>query len=149
MPQQLIDTLILSMGRRCDTCLAISCYFAFIHSCLVEKWLLGAVARVAIHAVAGCHGHSAGLPWCHGSILGVTVYCKQWHPIPFHQLWKWCVAVKQRQVQSFPTRSLHTNTVVITAEIESGFARASLKTSWLNSAAVQFPPAPHHSKRRS
>ncbi|GFW26761.1 transposable element Tcb2 transposase [Trichonephila clavipes] len=23
MPQQLIDTLILSMGRRCDTCLAV------------------------------------------------------------------------------------------------------------------------------
>ncbi|GFU97524.1 hypothetical protein TNCV_3501271, partial [Trichonephila clavipes] len=23
MPQQLIDTLILSMGRRCETCLAV------------------------------------------------------------------------------------------------------------------------------
>ncbi|GFU55014.1 uncharacterized protein TNCV_425241 [Trichonephila clavipes] len=25
MPQQLIDTLILSMGRRCETCLAFTC----------------------------------------------------------------------------------------------------------------------------
>ncbi|GFW85292.1 transposable element Tcb1 transposase [Trichonephila clavipes] len=25
IPQQLIDTLILSMGRRCETCLAITC----------------------------------------------------------------------------------------------------------------------------
>ncbi|GFX34562.1 uncharacterized protein TNCV_3658001 [Trichonephila clavipes] len=38
------------------------------------------------------------------------------------------------------------NTIVITAEIESGFA--SLKTTWFHSAAVQFPRAWHHSKRR-
>ncbi|GFX13430.1 HTH_Tnp_Tc3_2 domain-containing protein [Trichonephila clavipes] len=42
--------------------------------------------------------------------------------------------------------SIHTNTIVITAEIEFGFA--SLKTTWFHSAAVQFPRARHHSKRR-
>ncbi|GFW24130.1 hypothetical protein TNCV_4951741 [Trichonephila clavipes] len=35
--------------------------------------------------------------WCHRSILGVTVYFRKLHPIPLHQLWEWCVAVKQRQ----------------------------------------------------
>ncbi|GFU69505.1 uncharacterized protein TNCV_1350651 [Trichonephila clavipes] len=45
----------------------------------------------------GCHGHTAGLSWCHGSILGVTVYCRQWDHIPSHQMWEWCIAVKQRQ----------------------------------------------------
>ncbi|GFU47944.1 hypothetical protein TNCV_4967401 [Trichonephila clavipes] len=65
--------------------------------CLVEKWLLGAVAYVETNGVAGCHDHTAGLSRCHRSILGVTVYCRQWHPIPSHQLWERCVAVKQRQ----------------------------------------------------
>ncbi|GFY16731.1 hypothetical protein TNCV_2788531 [Trichonephila clavipes] len=38
-------------------------------------------------------------PGCHayGSILGVTVYCGQWRPIPSNQLWEWCVAVKKRK----------------------------------------------------
>ncbi|GFX77556.1 uncharacterized protein TNCV_4026061 [Trichonephila clavipes] len=40
----------------------------------------------------------------------------------------------------------HTNTIVITAEIESGYA--SLKTTWFHSTAIQFPRARHHSKRR-
>ncbi|GFY14145.1 hypothetical protein TNCV_3613341 [Trichonephila clavipes] len=65
--------------------------------CLVEKWLMGAVACVAAHMVAGCHGHTARLSWWNGSKLGVTVYCRQWHPIASHQLWERCVAVKQRQ----------------------------------------------------
>ncbi|GFS75950.1 hypothetical protein TNCV_4665921 [Trichonephila clavipes] len=55
--------------------------------CLVKKWLLGAVGRVVTHTNAGCHGHTAGLSWCYGSILGVTMCCRQWHPIPSHQLW--------------------------------------------------------------
>ncbi|GFU81714.1 uncharacterized protein TNCV_3086261 [Trichonephila clavipes] len=37
------------------------------------------------------------------------------------------------------------NTIVITAEIESGFVA---NTTWFHSAAVQFPCAQHHSKRR-
>ncbi|GFS60569.1 uncharacterized protein TNCV_5073501 [Trichonephila clavipes] len=41
--------------------------------------------------------------------------------------------------------SPHTNTIVITAEIESGFFA---KDDLFHSAAVQFPRAWHHSKRR-
>ncbi|GFV93160.1 uncharacterized protein TNCV_572991 [Trichonephila clavipes] len=37
-----------------------------------------------------------------------------------------------------------TNTIVITAEIESGF----VLVTWFHSAAVQFPHAWHHSERR-
>ncbi|GFW81870.1 uncharacterized protein TNCV_2885441 [Trichonephila clavipes] len=45
-------------------------------------------------------------------------------------------------------RDLHTraNTIVITAEIESGFG--VLKTTWFHSAAVQFPRVQRHCKRR-
>ncbi|GFT44029.1 uncharacterized protein TNCV_3046891 [Trichonephila clavipes] len=32
-----------------------------------------------------------GLSWCHGSILGVTIYCR-----PSHQLWERCVTVKAK-----------------------------------------------------
>ncbi|GFX12342.1 uncharacterized protein TNCV_63881 [Trichonephila clavipes] len=42
-------------------------------------------------------------------------------------------------------RGLHTNTIAITAEIESG---SSLKMTWFYFTAVQFPQARHHSKRR-
>ncbi|GFV09926.1 uncharacterized protein TNCV_2318561 [Trichonephila clavipes] len=42
--------------------------------------------------------------------------------------------------------SPHTNTIVITAKIESGFSLSSLKTTWFLSAAFQFPRAWHHSK---
>ncbi|GFW68549.1 histone-lysine N-methyltransferase SETMAR [Trichonephila clavipes] len=42
--------------------------------------------------------------------------------------------------------SPHTNTIVITAEIESGFA--SLKMTWFHFTAVQFPHARQNSKRR-
>ncbi|GFV38206.1 hypothetical protein TNCV_4791921 [Trichonephila clavipes] len=42
--------------------------------------------------------------------------------------------------------SPHTNTIVITVEIESELG--SLKTTWFHSAVVQFPRPRHHSKRR-
>ncbi|GFU78908.1 uncharacterized protein TNCV_307491 [Trichonephila clavipes] len=45
-----------------------------------------------------------------------------------------------------PRDSPPKNTIVITVEIESGFA--SLKTTWFHSVAVQFPRAWHNSKRR-
>ncbi|GFX25120.1 uncharacterized protein TNCV_2752951 [Trichonephila clavipes] len=41
--------------------------------------------------------------------------------------------------------SQHTNTVVITADINLD---SSLKMTWFHSAAVQFPRVWHHSKRR-
>ncbi|GFS86788.1 hypothetical protein TNCV_2407701 [Trichonephila clavipes] len=41
--------------------------------------------------------------------------------MPSHQLWKRCVAVNKGRIEAFPTGSPHTNTIVITAEIESGF----------------------------
>ncbi|GFV06746.1 uncharacterized protein TNCV_1611591 [Trichonephila clavipes] len=49
-------------------------------------------------------------------------------------------------IEAFTTESPNANTIVITAEIESGFS--SLKTTWFHFAAVQFPRARHHSKRR-
>ncbi|GFV97511.1 uncharacterized protein TNCV_2040191 [Trichonephila clavipes] len=48
-------------------------------------------------------------------------------------------------IEAFTTGSPHTNTIVITAEVESGFVA---KTTWFHSASVQFPRAWHHSKRR-
>ncbi|GFU55774.1 hypothetical protein TNCV_2380021 [Trichonephila clavipes] len=49
------------------------------------------------------------------------MYCRQWHPIPSHQLW--CVTVKQSKgrIEALTSGSPHTNTIVITAGIESGF----------------------------
>ncbi|GFW43277.1 transposable element Tcb2 transposase [Trichonephila clavipes] len=54
MPQQLIDTLILSMGRRCETCLAVrrsypllktGCFFLDTHHRDIS-----AFSRIALHA---------------------------------------------------------------------------------------------------
>ncbi|GFY14111.1 uncharacterized protein TNCV_3613001 [Trichonephila clavipes] len=84
---------------------------------------------------------------CHGSILGVTVYCRQWHPIPSHQLGERCVAVKQKVGFWRSPRGLHTRTrlpSLLRLNLDS-----SLKTTWFYSAAIQFPRARHHSKRRS
>ncbi|GFT97135.1 hypothetical protein TNCV_3858011 [Trichonephila clavipes] len=70
----------------------------------------------------GCRmSYTTGLSWCHVSIQGVTVYCRQFHPIPLHQLWEWCVALNKGRIEACPTGSPHTNTIVISAEIESGF----------------------------
>ncbi|GFX96906.1 hypothetical protein TNCV_1996381 [Trichonephila clavipes] len=74
-----------------------------------------------IHVVAEWHEHTTRLPWCRGSILGVKVYCRQWHPIPSHQLLEWCVAVKKDRNETLNTGSPHTNTIVITHEVESEF----------------------------
>ncbi|GFX18368.1 uncharacterized protein TNCV_4306691 [Trichonephila clavipes] len=52
------------------------------------------------------------------------------------------------RIEEFTTGSPYTNTIVITAEIKSGFALASLKKTWFHSAAVHFPHAWHHSKLR-
>ncbi|GFX93449.1 hypothetical protein TNCV_1093891 [Trichonephila clavipes] len=57
----------------------------------------------------------------HTARQGVTVYYRRWHPTPSHQLWKRCVPVKQMQYWGVHQGISHTNTIVITAEIESGF----------------------------
>ncbi|GFY32256.1 hypothetical protein TNCV_3557641 [Trichonephila clavipes] len=53
------------------------------------------------NVVAGCHGHTAGLSWCHGSILGVTVCCRQCHPIRSHQVWERCAKARLRRSRRF------------------------------------------------
>ncbi|GFW83875.1 hypothetical protein TNCV_1492161 [Trichonephila clavipes] len=37
----------------------------------------------ATHVVADYHGHTTGLSWCHGSILEVTVHCRQCTPYQY------------------------------------------------------------------
>ncbi|GFV39613.1 hypothetical protein TNCV_5061221 [Trichonephila clavipes] len=46
---------------------------------------------------------------------------RQWNSIPSHQLREKCVAVKQSQDWGAHHGAPQTNTIVITAEIESGF----------------------------
>ncbi|GFW85670.1 uncharacterized protein TNCV_853201 [Trichonephila clavipes] len=67
----------------------------------------------------------------------------QWHSIPSHQLWEGCIAVKQRKIET--TGSPHTNIIDITAEIESG---SVAKDDLVTFAALQFPRAWHHFKRK-
>ncbi|GFY24419.1 hypothetical protein TNCV_1014671 [Trichonephila clavipes] len=60
------------------------------------------------------------MSWCHGSLLEVTVYRRG---TPYHHAS--CgsgVSVQSKgSIDAFTTGSIHTNTNVITAEIESGF----------------------------
>ncbi|GFT87724.1 hypothetical protein TNCV_4000781 [Trichonephila clavipes] len=90
---------------------------------------------MATHVVAGCHGHTTGLSWCHGSILAVTVYCR--HLIPSHQLWERCVAVKQRQIEAFTTGSPDTNTIVITASGQSRTPKNNFRGKRLRLSSVK------------
>ncbi|GFU22287.1 transposable element Tcb2 transposase [Trichonephila clavipes] len=55
MPQQLIDTLILSMGRRCETCLAVR---EIISSTKDRMFLAG-------HPSQGCLGHQSHCAPCY------------------------------------------------------------------------------------
>ncbi|GFU54418.1 hypothetical protein TNCV_3977211 [Trichonephila clavipes] len=58
--------------------------------------------------------------WCHGSILGVTVYCRQCHPY-HHTSYGSGVSLESKgRIEAFTKGSSHTNTIVIAAEIESG-----------------------------
>ncbi|GFS90104.1 uncharacterized protein TNCV_507801 [Trichonephila clavipes] len=86
------------------------------------------------------------LSWCYGSILGVTMYCRQCHLILLHQLWERYVAVKKKAGLRRSPRGLHTRTGL------SSLLRLNLdsllETDWFHSAAVQFSRARHHSKRR-
>ncbi|GFW67491.1 uncharacterized protein TNCV_3391621 [Trichonephila clavipes] len=76
----------------------------------------------------------------------MIVYYRQWHPIPSHQLWEWWVTVNKSRIEAFTTGSPHSNTIVVTVEIES--RDSSLNTTWFHSTAFQFPRVRHHSKRR-
>ncbi|GFW51848.1 uncharacterized protein TNCV_1187801 [Trichonephila clavipes] len=51
----------------------------------------------------------------------VTVYHKQWHLIPSHQLWERCVAESEGRIETFTTGPPHMNSIVINAQIESKF----------------------------
>ncbi|GFS53896.1 hypothetical protein TNCV_3761361 [Trichonephila clavipes] len=46
---------------------------------------------------------------------------QQWHPIPSHQLWEWCVTVKKGRIEAFTSVSPNMNTIVIIAKIVSRF----------------------------
>ncbi|GFY32194.1 uncharacterized protein TNCV_3557021 [Trichonephila clavipes] len=54
MPQQLIDNLILSMGRRCETCLAVGRYYPLLKTrCFLldtHHRDFSAFSRIALHA---------------------------------------------------------------------------------------------------
>ncbi|GFU76436.1 hypothetical protein TNCV_4172721 [Trichonephila clavipes] len=54
MPQQLIDTLILSMGRRCETCLAVGRSYPLLKTgcCLLDTHHrdVSALSHIALHA---------------------------------------------------------------------------------------------------
>ncbi|GFX88225.1 uncharacterized protein TNCV_1066411 [Trichonephila clavipes] len=50
------------------------------------RYLYHSASATTTYMIAGCHGHNAGRSWCHGSVLGVTMYCRQSHTIPLHQL---------------------------------------------------------------
>ncbi|GFV55412.1 uncharacterized protein TNCV_2463021 [Trichonephila clavipes] len=90
----------------------------------------------------GCNGHTAVLPWCHGSILELTVFRRQWHPIPSPAVGVVCLCQAKAELRRLP-RGLHTRTRLRTRlNLDS-----SLKTTWFHSAAVQFRPVSHHSKR--
>ncbi|GFV76400.1 uncharacterized protein TNCV_4546241 [Trichonephila clavipes] len=49
------------------------------------------------------------------------MYCSPFHPIPSHHLWERCATVNKRRIEAFTTGSSYTDTMIITAEIESGF----------------------------
>ncbi|GFW40704.1 hypothetical protein TNCV_4527931 [Trichonephila clavipes] len=72
------------------------------------------------------------------------MYCRQWHPIPSHQLSERCAAVKQlrRSPRSLLIRTRLSSMLRLNMD-------SSLKTSCFHSAVVEFTPAQHHSKRRS
>ncbi|GFX81071.1 hypothetical protein TNCV_1910641 [Trichonephila clavipes] len=64
MPQQIIDTLILSMGRRCETCLAVQCPCPFSRlECRPEVVKrMSCILRIPLtSSPAGPFLHSAGI----------------------------------------------------------------------------------------
>ncbi|GFV82029.1 hypothetical protein TNCV_3152271 [Trichonephila clavipes] len=46
---------------------------------------------------------------------------RKWNPVLLHQLWEWCVDVNKGSIEAFTTGFRYTETIVITAEIESGY----------------------------
>ncbi|GFX39013.1 hypothetical protein TNCV_5055541 [Trichonephila clavipes] len=85
---------------------------------------------------------SRTMSWSHGSIPGVTVCRRQWHLIPSHGLWE-----QKGRIQAFTTGTPLTNTIVITAEMESGLVAGDDLVPFHRSRS-QFRRERHNSKRR-
>ncbi|GFX72348.1 uncharacterized protein TNCV_1253021 [Trichonephila clavipes] len=68
----------------------------------------------------------------------------QWHPYQQSSFVSGVSLYSKFRIEAFTTGSPHTNTIVITAKIESGFVL--LKMTWFHSTAVQIPRAWLHSK---
>ncbi|GFS58366.1 uncharacterized protein TNCV_2475211 [Trichonephila clavipes] len=66
--------------------------------------------------------------------------------MPSNQLWEQCVDVKQTQDRGVYHRISFSRTRVSSLLIL--IVDLSLKMTWFHSAAVQFPPSRHYSKRR-
>ncbi|GFS66436.1 uncharacterized protein TNCV_3856861 [Trichonephila clavipes] len=114
---------------------------------LVVKGLLAAVARGATHAVTGCHRHTAGLSCVMAWIntRGDSVL----QTMTPHTITPSVGAVCHFKAKTEWRRSpwsLHTRTRLLS--LLGSNLDLSLKTIWFHSAAVQFPRARHHSKRR-
>ncbi|GFV69609.1 uncharacterized protein TNCV_4507241 [Trichonephila clavipes] len=111
---------------------------------LVKQGLLGVLPLLVKHVTEGCQGRTVELSLCDGSILGVTVYRKQWYLIPSHQLWERCLAVTRRQ-----DGDVHHGASPHEHDSHHGLnLDSSLKTTWFHLVAVQLHRARHHSKRR-
>ncbi|GFY28968.1 transposable element Tcb2 transposase [Trichonephila clavipes] len=83
MPQQLIDTLILSMGRRCETCLAVS---GEIISPTKDRMFL------AGHPSQGCFG-----------LQSHCAQCYFFNPASFHPSdFSFTVQDQQKEKEAFP-----------------------------------------------
>ncbi|GFY19842.1 uncharacterized protein TNCV_2145351 [Trichonephila clavipes] len=67
----------------------------------------------------------------------------QWYPIPSHQLGERCIALKQRQDSGVYHEVQHTNTIVISAEIESGFVAKDDLVSFRGSPVSSWVPIPN------
>ncbi|GFX82924.1 uncharacterized protein TNCV_4937941 [Trichonephila clavipes] len=100
----------------------------------------------ATHVVAGCHGHTAGLSWCHESKLGGDRVLLAMAP---HTITPAVGAVRRCEAKAGLRRSprgIHTR--IRLSRLPRLNLDSSLKTTWFHFAAVQFPRAWQHSKRR-
>ncbi|GFW66720.1 hypothetical protein TNCV_1371521 [Trichonephila clavipes] len=67
-----------------------------------------------------------------------TVYCRQWHPIPSHQLWERCVHCKSKEGLRRSPRGLHTRIRLSSLLRLNLDSCASLKTTWFHSLHSSF-----------
>ncbi|GFV45310.1 uncharacterized protein TNCV_2037631 [Trichonephila clavipes] len=88
------------------------------------------------------YGHTTGLPWSHGLMLGVTVYYIS-IGTPAEEVVCSC---KAKAGWRRSPRALHTRTRLSSLLILN--LDSLLKTTWYHFTSVQSPRAQHHSKRR-